>query len=542
MFRIPMLLLMSAAWSLSFWGVPKRALAQIPLTQAQVEAIRNRVELVPQGRSARPARVTDILGVGDALRTAIAARAELRFNDGSLARIGERATFRFVPNTRNFRLSNGTVLLLIPPGRGRTNIQTPNAVTGIQGSALFVRYDPETDTTIIGALTQNPLGPMVASNRDASEFVPLNAGQMAVIQGNQPIRRYQFDLDTFYQTSSLIAGLNLTQTPTGAEESPLAAVQSETAEALAEQNFSEDVSVVENPDFIDLSIAESAETSANLTASAASASFNRIDAIGEFATIPTDPFSAYGGGATAQLGVMAIASEGLATDQTAQPEVRVDVPSGLIGRKQPRREGNIVSSPSSPTTPISPNAPTNPVNPNVPANPVVVSPRPDSNPSTPVQPPTSVPTPTPTPSPSTPVASPMPSPSTPVSPTPTPPPSTPVASPTPPPSTPVISPTPSPSPPIASPSPSPSTPVGTPTPVTPTPIPTPNPVQPPTSVPVPPVSVPAQPPVTTPVPAPTPVVTPAPEPVIVAPPPTSTPVPPTPLSPNPAVQQPTVMP
>ncbi|NJN02806.1 MAG: hypothetical protein HC816_10245 [Leptolyngbyaceae cyanobacterium RM1_1_2] len=407
-------------------------MAQVPLTRAQVEAIRNRVELIPQGRSARLAQVADVLGVGDALRTEVSARAELRFNDGSLARIGERATFRFVPNTRNFRLSNGTVLLLIPPGRGRTNIQTPNAVTGIQGSALFVRYDPETDTTIIGALTQNPLGPMVASNRDATEFVPLNAGQLAVIQGDRPIRRYQFDLDAFYQTSSLASGLNLTEVPTGSEESSLAAVRLETSEALESQDFSEDVAVIENPDFTSLSGAETpaasdvADSDGQPLIDAAGA-----DIEGEFAVIPTDPFSAYAATTVASVGVSAIASS-VATEQTTESEARSEIPSGLIGRKQPRQSaqneqssetpnpptgisnppqqfpgsptpttpaGPSPSVPISPTTPVSP-SPTTPISlPDVPVTPT------NPNPSVPISPTTPV-----GPSPSTPI-----SPSTPVS-------------------------------------------------------------------------------------------------------------------------------
>ncbi|MEL6327829.1 MAG: FecR family protein, partial [Cyanobacteria bacterium J06626_23] len=150
-------------------GLPQAVQAQTVLTWARVEFLRNRVQLIPNGAGVRSAQIADILGIGDALRTARASRAELRFNDGSLARIGERATFRFTPNTRNFQLSNGTVLLLIPPGRGRTTIQTPNAVTGIQGSALFVRFIEETDTTIIGALTYNPAGPIVAYNEDGSQ-------------------------------------------------------------------------------------------------------------------------------------------------------------------------------------------------------------------------------------------------------------------------------------------------------------------------------------------------------------------------------------
>ncbi|MBD1916153.1 MULTISPECIES: FecR family protein [Cyanophyceae] len=236
-------------------GLP--AQASVTLNRAEVEALRNRVEFIPRGRQARAARMSDFLAVGDALRTAASSQADLRFNDGSLARVGERATFRFVPNTRNFRLTNGTVLLLIPPGRGRTNIQTPSAVTGIQGSAVVVRYVPESDLTLVMALTNNPAGPMTITASSCGEDVAdcgsteysLYGGQMALIQNNQ-VQVVEFDLPTFYQTSPLVEGLEL-DNPNA--ESPLGpaleAVRQETLEALTEQEpFSESITL--NPAFI----------------------------------------------------------------------------------------------------------------------------------------------------------------------------------------------------------------------------------------------------------------------------------------------------
>ena len=237
-------------------GLP--AQASVTLTRADVEALRNRVEFIPRGRQARTARMSDILAVGDALRTAASSQADLRFNDGSLARVGERATFRFVPNTRNFRLTNGTVLLLIPPGQGRTNIQTPSAVTGIQGSAVVVRYIPDSDLTLVMALTNNPAGPMTITTNSCGGLdaaacsgteYSLYGGQMALIQNNQ-VQVVEFDLPMFYQTSPLVDGLEL-DNPNA--ESPLGpaleAVREETLEALSEQApFSDGMTL--NPAFI----------------------------------------------------------------------------------------------------------------------------------------------------------------------------------------------------------------------------------------------------------------------------------------------------
>ncbi|MBE9070188.1 FecR domain-containing protein, partial [Leptolyngbya cf. ectocarpi LEGE 11479] len=235
-------------------SVPGAALAQSTLTWARVELTRNEVNLFTNGQSRR-ARVSDVLGINDALSTASRARAELRFNDGSLARIGESAVFRFTPNTRNFRLSNGTVLLLIPPGQGRTTIQTPNAVTGIHGSALFVRFVPETDTTIIGALTNNPDGPMMAFNHDGSEQQPLFAGEMAVLRGEQPIKKFLFDMELFYDTNSLGEDLYLDDPEASTGDEAIDAVKQEILDALAQQTEFDDVNgpVVENPAFLSAS-------------------------------------------------------------------------------------------------------------------------------------------------------------------------------------------------------------------------------------------------------------------------------------------------
>lgn len=243
------------------FSTPRSVSAQSALTWARVELTRNQVQLFTNGQSRR-ARVSDVLGIGDALRTARSARAELRFNDGSLARIGESAVFQFTPNTRNFRLSNGTVLLLIPPGQGRTTIQTPNAVTGIHGSALFVRFIPETKTTIIGALTNNPAGPMMAFNQDGSAQQPLYAGEMAVLQEDGTLELFSFDLDEFYATSDLVADLQLDDPDASTGDAAIDAVRQEIQDALNKTSFEDSNDVIQNPAFLSANAASPVRSTA----------------------------------------------------------------------------------------------------------------------------------------------------------------------------------------------------------------------------------------------------------------------------------------
>ncbi|HIK04770.1 MAG TPA: FecR domain-containing protein [Trichormus sp. M33_DOE_039] len=277
-----------SSWlAIGLWGVVilltpvHQVNASTPLTRAEIQSLRNFVQLLQRNtRSKRPAKRTDAIVPGDGLATGRASLADLRFNDGSLARVGEQAIFQFLPRTRNFRLSNGTVLLLIPPGRGQTRIQTPSAVAAIRGSALFVRYDQQTDTTVIGALTNSGI---TVSNKDASQAQELQAGQLLVLVKGRFQGLYDFDLQNFYQTSDLVKGLDLTrQNLTPSADPAIASVQTEIVAALAGQTPLSGQGVIENPSFLELTASSNGEdTSTNLTANSNSSSVESFFDTGE---------------------------------------------------------------------------------------------------------------------------------------------------------------------------------------------------------------------------------------------------------------------
>lgn len=223
--------------------------AQTALNQAVVQTVRNRVQVLRQNQSPRAARVSEVLTPGNGLSTARSSFAELRFNDGSLGRLGEQVVFWFSAGTRNFRLSNGTVLMLIPPGQGRTQIRTPNAAAGIQGSALFVRYIPETDTTIVGALTDSNIE---VFNRDRTQQQALRGGQIAVAVGDRIESIYDFDLNSFYETSELVRGLAPGEetNSNASTDLAIAQVQAEMQTAIDEQPPLPPDQAIETPRFL----------------------------------------------------------------------------------------------------------------------------------------------------------------------------------------------------------------------------------------------------------------------------------------------------
>lgn len=355
-------------WSGLFWGLTatlgQSVQADMPLTRADVESLYNQVDFIADGQAARPANLNDWLSLGDALRTSLGARAELRFNDGSLARVGERATFWFVPNTRDFRLSNGTALFLIPPGRGPSNIQTPSAVTGIQGTALVVRHIPRPDCdqtlqpadelacpgrTVVMVLTDSPKGPVEVST-ESGNTAALSAGDLAVIE-NGAIQVLEFNLQLFYETSPLVEGLNLNNPDFAGTGSPTDPVRQETWDGIeSQEGFAGNYLL--NPDVISLDAQLGVSTSWLLPADDSTSAFPvnaMTDRVADINAVSDQrsPRSA---------GVRSLMSSWFAnTSSSPATSPQAAIPGGIIRPPVERRPGGgmgTVAPVSAPTRPV----------------------------------------------------------------------------------------------------------------------------------------------------------------------------------------------
>jgi len=212
------------------WMLPATA-QQAMLTRGEVYKLINNVQLLLNNRSPRSARVSDVMVPQDALCTASRSKAELLFNEGSLARIGSNAIFRFIPGMRGFQLRNGTALIMSPPTTASTRIETleGQAVAEIPASsppgspasnvlslAMVIQVDGVTQKTDFYNLTGTPIKITDAKGN----FLFINGGQtVSVLKGTLGEVK-TFDLRTFYKTSGLAVGLGPGQEPIVLQEAP----------------------------------------------------------------------------------------------------------------------------------------------------------------------------------------------------------------------------------------------------------------------------------------------------------------------------------
>ncbi len=212
------------------WMLPATA-QQALLTRGEVYKLINSVQLLLNNRSPRSARVSDVMVPQDALRTASRSKAELLFNEGSLARIGSNAVFRFIPGMRGFQLRNGTALIMSPPTTASTRIETlegqavaeipasspPGApATNVLSLAMVVQVDGVTQKTDFYNLTGTPI--KITDAR--GNFIFIQGGQtVSVLKGTLGDVR-TFDLRTFYKTSGLASGLGPGQDSIVLQEAP----------------------------------------------------------------------------------------------------------------------------------------------------------------------------------------------------------------------------------------------------------------------------------------------------------------------------------
>lgn len=172
------------------------------LSRAEVTKVVNDVQLVDPAAGARAARASDIIMDDKGLKTGGKSRAELRFQDDTLARLGADTFFSFKPGTRDLNLGNGSMLLQVPKGLGGTRIRSAAVTAAITGTTIMVENQPGSHFKVIvleGSLR-------LSLNQNKGQSVDLTAGKMAIVpRGAKTINApVEVDLSTLVKTSGLM--------------------------------------------------------------------------------------------------------------------------------------------------------------------------------------------------------------------------------------------------------------------------------------------------------------------------------------------------
>ncbi len=191
-FSLPLLMLLSI-----------QALNAAPLRQAQFTRIMNDVQVVPEQKSPLPAKVGDSVSGKTAVTTGVQSRAELKFQDNSLTRLGANSVFSLEEGSRTVDLKQGTILLQVPKQLGGAHVRTAAITAVVTGTTVLVEYRPNGMAKFIVLEGQMD----VFRNDKPSVFTTLMAGDMLSVKTTDKTfpEKVQVDLKRLKETSLLVS-------------------------------------------------------------------------------------------------------------------------------------------------------------------------------------------------------------------------------------------------------------------------------------------------------------------------------------------------
>jgi hypothetical protein len=189
-------------------GLLGTAVHGAPLQQATITKMVNKVEIIPGGGQPEPASIGDVIDDRTGVRTGAGSRAQLTFNDQTIARLGANTLFSFDRGTRNMDLENGTILLQVPKGAGDAEIRSAPIVAAITGTTVMMSYVPGNPGTIklIVLETKQGIKVRVKLQGRFGESVLISPGEMLAVPTNatslpNPV---PVDLQTIMRTARLV--------------------------------------------------------------------------------------------------------------------------------------------------------------------------------------------------------------------------------------------------------------------------------------------------------------------------------------------------
>ncbi len=180
-----------------------------PLSEGELTRVINDVKVLPVETSPFAATPGAKISGRTAVSTGAQSRAELRFSDKTLTRMGANSIFRMDQTTRTVDLQQGVILLQVPKQLGGAKVRTAAVTAAVTGTTVLFEYTPDGFIKII--VIEGEVD--VSLNKDRSKFRTLKAGDMWISKvddrDNLPLP-VQVDLARLQRTSKL---LNTTEFP-----------------------------------------------------------------------------------------------------------------------------------------------------------------------------------------------------------------------------------------------------------------------------------------------------------------------------------------
>ncbi|MGL4400673.1 MAG: FecR family protein [Luteolibacter sp.] len=180
------------------------AAAAAPLRQGEFTRVINDVKILPVESSPLTAKPGDRISGRTAVSTGAQSRAELRFSDNTLTRLGANSVFRMDHSTRTVEVEKGVILLQVPKQIGGAKVRTAAVTAAITGTTVLLEFTPDGFVKII--VVEGEVD--VSLNERRNQFRTLAAGDMWISRTQDktglplPV---QVDLERLKKTSKLLS-------------------------------------------------------------------------------------------------------------------------------------------------------------------------------------------------------------------------------------------------------------------------------------------------------------------------------------------------
>jgi hypothetical protein len=170
---------------------------------AHVTQVIHDVRLLAPKAGARPAAVNDAVKEGQAVRTGGDSRAELTFIDQTITRLGANTIFAYGQGAKEFDLSNGAALIVVPKEVGTVKINTAAATAAVTGFTLLVESHPRAANKWM-LLDGEACVKRLVKGVPTGACITLHAGDMLILEPGTQGSVHKFDIQKTLETALLL--------------------------------------------------------------------------------------------------------------------------------------------------------------------------------------------------------------------------------------------------------------------------------------------------------------------------------------------------